>query len=68
MLQCRGFKFTNTDLICLGLQSKNMRLEVVIVWYPGLLFEEGTFFFSEIVQTLVQGGVEAYPRTWGWFL
>jgi hypothetical protein len=33
-----------------------MRLELIVVWYPGLLFEEGTFFFGETVQTLVQGG------------
>jgi hypothetical protein len=30
-----------------------MRLELVIVWSPGLLFEEVTFFFSQTVQTLV---------------
>jgi hypothetical protein len=57
MLQFQGFKLTDTDLKCLGLHSKNMCLELVVVWYAGLLFEESTFFFSEIVQTVVQGEV-----------
>jgi len=48
-------RFAGTNLICLGLHSKNMRLELVIVLYSGLLFKEDTFFFSEFVQTLVQG-------------
>jgi hypothetical protein len=45
----------STDLICLGLHSNNMGLEPVVVWYPGLLFEEGTFFFGQTVQAPVQG-------------
>jgi hypothetical protein len=32
-----------------------MRLEFVIVLYPSLLLEEGTFFISEIVEPFVQG-------------
>ena len=48
-----------TDLICLGLHSENMRLELVVVWYSGLLFEEGTPFFRESVQILIQGGFGA---------
>jgi hypothetical protein len=32
-----------------------MRLELVVVLYPSLLLEEGTFFISEIVEPFVQG-------------
>lgn len=47
----------NANLIRLGLHLEKMRLELVVALYPGLLFEERTFIFSEIVQTLVQGHV-----------
>lgn len=43
------------DLIRLGLHLNNVRFELVVVLYPRLFFEEGTFFVTEIVQTLVQG-------------
>ena len=48
-----------THLIRLGLHLNNVRLELVVVLYASLLFEEGTFFVSEIVQTLVQDPVGA---------
>jgi len=32
-----------------------MRLELVVVLYPSLLLEEGTFFISEVVESFVQG-------------
>jgi hypothetical protein len=49
-------KFTVADLIRLGLHLNDVRLQFVVVLYPSLLFEEGTFFIIEIVQTLIQGG------------
>jgi hypothetical protein len=48
----------HTNLIRLGLHLENMRPELVVALYPSLLFEESTFFFSEIIQTLVQGLVQ----------
>ena len=52
-------RFTVANLIRLGLHLNNVRLELVVVLYPSLLFEEGTFLISETVQTLVQGRVGA---------
>ena len=54
MLALPGFAVA--DLIRLGLYLNDVRLQFVVVLYPSLLFEEGTFFVIEIVQTLVQGG------------
>ena len=48
--------FAVADLIRLGLYLNDVRLEFVVVLYPSLLFEEGTFLVIKIVQTLVQGG------------
>ena len=47
--------FMVANLIRLGLHLNNMCLQLVVVLYPGLFFEKGTFFIIERVQTLVQG-------------
>ncbi len=50
--QVHGCK-PHTTLLALGKDA----LKIVVGWYPSLLFEEGAFFFSEVVQTLIQGHV-----------
>jgi hypothetical protein len=42
------------DLVCLGLQLKNMRFELIIILYTSLLLEVCTFVFVEVIQILVQ--------------
>jgi hypothetical protein len=44
-----------TNLIRLSLHLKYMRLELLIVLYPSLLFEESTAFIGEFVESFVQG-------------
>ena len=45
----------SANLIRLSLDLKYMRLELSVVLYPSLLFEEISFFISEIVEPFVQG-------------
>lgn len=53
------------NLVRLGLQLKDMHLQLVVILYPSLLFEETTFIIGEVVQTFVQG---AFMMQLSWWL
>jgi hypothetical protein len=48
-------RFLAANLIGFGLDLINVRLELLLVLYPSLIFEKGPLFIIEIVQTLIQG-------------